>query len=222
MKKGEFMAAIYPSLMVADQLNLQNEINRLDRYCEGYHIDIMDGHFVPNVTFGPLVVNAIARSTYKKIWVQLLVETPSDWLDQLFLPVDSIVTFHIESEGEKIKTIDRIKKKNWWPSIAINPKTNVDEVFTYLDMVDQVLIMSVAPGFSGQEFLPDMISKVDQLVGYRQTSGLRFRISMDGGIDKNNIVTLKDHGVDDFVIGSGIFKSEDPVERLKELNSLIS
>jgi len=216
------MAAIYPSLMAANQLNLQSVINELDQYCAGYHIDIMDGQFVPNITFGSDLTNSIAQSTYKKIWVQLLVQRPDDWLDKLFLPVDSIVSFHIESEGEKIKIIDRIKKKNWQPSIAINPKTNVDEIFTYLDMISQVLVMSVTPGFSGQDFLPDTLSKVDRLVGYRQTSGLEFQIGMDGGIDKDNIVMIKEHGVDDFSIGSGIFGNDDPVEALKELDSLIS
>jgi len=215
------MAAIYPSLIAADLLNIQQEIKALDPYCQGYHLDIMDGIFVPNITFGASFVNSITRSTYKKIWVQLLVENPEDWLDQFFLPVGSIVTFHIESKGEIIKTIDRIKKKNWAPSIAINPKTNVDEIFTYLDMVSQVLVMSVVPGFSGQAFVPSVISKADQLVGYRQTSGLEFQLGMDCGIDKNNIVMLKDHGVDDFSIGSGIFKHDDPVAALKELEELI-
>jgi len=216
------MKAIYPSLMAADLMNLQSEINRLDNYCAGYHIDIMDGQFVPNITFGSATANSIAQSTYKKTWVQLLVERPEDWLDKLFLPAGSIVSFHIESEGEKIKTINRIKEKNWEPSIAISPKTNVDETFTYLNLISQVLVMSVTPGFSGQPFLPDMTSKVDRLVGYRETSGLEFRIGMDGGIDKENIVMLKDHGVDDFVVGSGIFDNDDPVAALKELDSLIS
>lgn len=216
------MAAIYPSLIAADLLNIQQEIKALDPYCHGYHLDVMDGHFVPNFTFGASFVNAIARATYKKIWVQLLVENPEDWLDKLFLPVDSIVTFHIESKGEIVKTIDRIKKKNWAPSIAINPKTDVEEVFPYLNLISQALIMSVVPGFSGQEFLTDSTSKADRLVGYRQTSGLQFSIAMDGGINKNNIVMLKEHGVDDFAIGSGIFKGDDPVAALKELDALIT
>lgn len=216
------MAAIYPSLMGANLTNIQEELVKLDPYCQGYHLDVMDGQFVPNITFGSSFVNQIAKSTYKRIWVQLLVEDPQAWLDKLFLPVESIVTFHIESKGEIIKTIDLIKEKNWAPSIAVNPKTNVDEIFTYLDMVSQALVMSVTPGFAGQEFLSSVTSKVDQLVGYRQTSGLKFDIAMDGGIDKNNIVMLKDHGVDDFAIASGIFKSDNPVEALKELHKLIS
>ncbi len=216
------MKALYPSLIAANQLDLQSAIKSLEDYCSGYHLDIMDGHFVPNVTFGSDVVNSIARSTYKTIWVQLLVERPDEWLDKLFLPVDSIVSFHIESEGEKVKIIDRIKKKNWRPSIAINPKTDVGEIFTYLNMLSQVLVMSVTPGFSGQEFLPDTINKVDRLVSYRQTSGLDFRIGMDGGIDTENIVMIKDHGVDDFSVGSGIFNSQDPAAMAKKLESLIS
>lgn len=215
------MAAIYPSLIAADLLNLQKEITILDQYCQGYHLDIMDGHFVPNVTFGAAFVNAIARSTYKKIWVQLLVENPQEWLDKLFLPVNSIVTFHIESIGKIRKTIDRIKQKKWRVSIAVNPKTDVAEIFPYLDAIHQALIMSVVPGFSGQEFLPNVISKVDRLVGYRQTSGLQFAVAMDGGINKDNIFMLKEHGVDDFAVGSAIFKTDDPVATLKELNALI-
>ncbi|TET05756.1 ribulose-phosphate 3-epimerase [Candidatus Dependentiae bacterium] len=216
------MAVIYPSLIAADLLNLQEEIKKLDPYCQGYHLDIMDNHFVPNLTFGSAFVNAIAQVTYKKIWVQLLVDKPENWIDQFFLPIDSIITFHIESSQEIRRTIDHIKKKKWLPSIAINPKTEVEILFPYLDRLSQVLIMSVVPGFSGQEFLPDVISKVDRLVSYRQTSGLPFVISMDGGINKNNIRMLKEHGVDIFAVGSGIFKSEDPVATLKELNTLIA
>jgi ribulose-phosphate 3-epimerase len=216
------MASIYPSLMAADLLNLQTEIKKLDPYCEGYHLDIMDNHFVPNLTFGSAFVNAIARVTYKKIWVQLLVDKPEEWIDQFFLPVDSIITFHIESNTEIRRTIDHIKKKKWQPSIGLNPKTDVEKLFPYLDNLSQVLIMSVVPGFSGQEFLPDVVSKVDRLVSYRQTSGLPFVIAMDGGINKNNIHMLKEHGVDIFAVGSGIFKSKDQITALKELDTLIA
>jgi len=216
------MAQIYPSLMAANIDDLENLITKMDPYCAGYHLDIMDNKFVPNSALDVKTVNMIARSTYKKIWVQLLVEDPQEWLDKLFLPADSIVSFHIESKGEIMRTIKLIQEKEWTPSIAINPKTGVDEVFTYLNILGQVLIMSVPPGHSGQPFMESMIKKVDQIVSYRQTANLNIKIGMDGGIDKNNIVQLKENGVDDFSIGSGIFNSDNQVETLKELDALIN
>ena len=215
------MAQIYPSLMAANIDDLANLITKLDPYCAGYHLDIMDEKFVPNSALDIKTVNMIARSTYKKIWVQLLVEDPQAWLEKLFLPADSIVSFHIESKGEIMRTIKLIQEKEWIPSIAVNPKTSVDEVFTYLNILGQVLIMSVPPGYSGQPFMKSTIKKVDQIVSYRQTANLNLKIGMDGGINKNNIVMLKENGIDDFSIGSGIFDSDDPIKTLKELNALI-
>lgn len=215
------MAMIFPSLIAADLLNLQKEIEQLDPYCSGYQLDVMDNHFVPNLSFGSAVVNSIARITYKTIWVHLMVDDPHNWLGKFFLPPDSIISFHLETTKEIRNMIKRTKEKNWLPSIAINPKTPINDAFPLLDDIYQVLVMSVEPGFAGQEFLKNTISKLESLISYRETSGLSFKIGIDGGINLHNIAMLAEKGVDDFAIGSAIFNEKNPIEALKLLNDRI-
>jgi len=214
------MAHIFPSLIAGNLLNLQKEIKTLDSHVDGYHLDIMDNHFVPNLTWGPMFINAIARATYRTLWVHLMVDNPMDWTSLLFLPPGSIYTFHLEAKKEIPKLIKQIKEKKWLVSIAINPKTSVEEIFPLLNILDQVLIMSVEPGFSGQNFLPKVIEKIERLAAYRDTSGSTFHISVDGGIDKDNISMLAKKGVNDFAIANGIFKAANSIMRLQELKNL--
>lgn len=217
------MATIYPSLYAADLLNIQKEIKQLDPYCEGYHIDVMDNQFVPNLTWGPRVINSISSATERTLWVHLMVANPRDWLDTLMLPPFSILTIHLESSTKDIRNIIKhIKEKKWLPSIAIKPKTSVKDVFPLLDDIHQVLIMSVEPGFSGQQFLPNTLKKIGSLVGFRQTSGIDFKIGMDGGIGKDNIALLAEKGVDDLAVGSAIFEQSDPIEALQQLKTIIA
>lgn len=213
------MPALYPSLMAANPLHLEQELNRLTPYCHGFHIDVMDNHFVPNLTMGPSFINELAHTARKPLWVHLMVQHPKTMIESLNLQPGTIVSFHIESEGEILKTINFIKEKKYKPSIAINPKTPVAEVFHLLDLLDQVLIMSVNPGFSGQQFMPEVLGKLDPLIAYRDMNKLNFRIGMDGGINPHVIKTIIDRGVDDIAIGSALFNNPDPVEFLKKLTA---
>jgi len=214
------MAHIFPSLIAGNLLNLQKEIKRLDPHVHGYHLDIMDNHFVPNLTWGPMFINAIAQVTYRILWVHLMVDNPMDWTSLLFLPPGSIYTFHLETKKEISKLVNQIKEKKWLVSIAINPKTPVEEIFPLLNILDQVLIMSVKPGFSGQNFLPEVVEKVERLAAYRDTSGTNFHIGIDGGIDDDNISILAEKGVNDFAIANGIFKATNSITKLQELKNL--
>lgn len=211
---------IFPSL--ADNHSLKTTIKQLDAHCQGYHIDAMDGVFVPQKTWEPAAINTIEQETLRQLWVHLMVADTKKWLDELTIQASSIVTIHLESNKDIRKTILRIKNKYWLPSMAINPKTNLDVVFPFLADVHQVLLMSVEPGFSGQEFLNDTISKLDTLIGYRQTSGLTFKIAMDGGINKKNIGMLAAKGVDHFGVSSGIFREPDPATALRELQEIVT
>ena len=217
------MAKIYPSLMAGDILNLQREIEVLEKSdIAGYHIDIMDDHFVPNLTWGKMFVEAFSKITKKPLWVHLMVDDYRRWVD-LLLPVlnaNSIVSFHFESKNKFRETSSLIEKNNCIPSIAIKPKTPVEEVFPFLDVIHHVLVMSVEPGFSGQPFLPEVIKKVDTLVSACQINGSEVTIGMDGGIKEDNISMLAQKGVEDFAIGSGIFKYEDRVAIIKKLYDL--
>jgi len=211
------MAILYPSLISADVLNLASVLKRLDSCVSGYHIDIMDFNFVPNLTWGPPIVNAIAQATTKQLWVHLMVNNPKGMIKALDLRPDSIVSFHIESYSENKTIINDIQEKRYLPSIAISPKTPVEEILPFLSTIYQVLVMSVEPGFSGQLFLPETISKVDTLVQYKKNHNLNFRIGMDGGINKKNINNLITHGVDDIAIAHAIFGSPDYVQALHNL-----
>lgn len=215
------MAHIYPSLMAADQLNLGKVIDLLQPYCEGFHLDILDNHFAPNITWGADTVNAIAKKVGKNVWIHLMIEDPKAFYAHLFLSEGSLVSFHIESEIDVFEFIKRIREKKQRVGIAISPKTALREVVPFLNVVDQVLVMSVEPGFSGQSFLPEVIEKVDELAAHRTNHALPFFIGMDGGINKTNIGMLAAKGVNDFAIAGGIFKEHDPVKALQELQLLI-
>ncbi len=216
------MAKIFPSLILTDLMNLATEVERLAPYCDGFHVDVMDNHFVPNLTIGPVVVNALGTISPKPLWVHLMVSNPTSIIDALILPAGTMITFHYESNGEKRELIKRIKDKEWQAGMAINPNTPIQDAFPYLDELNQLLIMSVEPGFSGQPMITDTIKKIEPLNAYKQTSGLTFRIGMDGGITAGNIMELKEKGVQDFAIAAGIFKAPDPVSMLKSLQQEIA
>lgn len=214
------MAQIYPSITALEMSAIERDIKTLEPYCQGFHIDVMDGHFVPNITWGADTVNAIAELTNRILWVHLMVENPIDFFETLSLKNHSIVTLHIETIGNNINIINKIKEKNLVPGIAISPKTPVEEIFPLLDLVHHVTIMSVEPGFAGQQFLPSVIDKIERLVGYRETSDLPSTIALDGGINEHNIADLTKRGVDLFGIASAIFGKPDPVAALKQLQKL--
>jgi len=199
---------------------MEDEIKKLEPYCDGFHLDIMDNHFVPNLTFGADMVNAISNVTNKQLWVHLMVDDPENWCDTLQLPSQTIFSFHFESTKDIGGIIKRIKENNWQPSIAIKPKTAVSELFPMLHMIDQVLIMSVEPGFSGQRFLPASVDTLKALVAHRNEKKLPFVIGMDGGISAENIQLLAQEGAQDFAIASALFDQSDPVAALQQLKKL--
>ena len=210
---------IYPSLISSDLLNLQNSINILDSVVEGFHIDVMDDHFVPNLTWGPAFVNAIVGASEKPLHVHLMVDNPMKWPSRLDLRSKDLLIFHYEAVDKKDipMLIEEIKNQNVKVGIAINPKTKVDDIFDFLSSLDNVLIMSVNPGFSGQKFMPEVAEKIVPLIEFRKKNNLNFKISMDGGIDKTNIKNLSDIGVEQFGIASAIFSQKNWLEAVKEL-----
>ncbi len=214
------MVSLYPSLIAADQLNLEKTIHLLEPHCQGFHCDIMDNHFVSNLTWGPLVVNAIARSTKKPLWIHLMVERPVTMLEQLELPPASTVSFHRESTPDVEKTVRGIKEKQWRTSLALSPKTDLQAVFPFLPSLDQVLVMSVEPGASGQAFLPESLVKIRTLAAYRKEHNLSFMIGVDGGIIPATIASVVASGGQELVLGSAVFGHGDPVAALASLRAL--
>lgn len=217
------MAIIYPALNGTDITSIRSSLEKLDPVVQGYHIDVMDGVFVPNMTWGVAGVNVIASQSMRTAhWVHLMVIDPLLYVPSFLLAGGSIVTFHIESECDPKSVIDFIREKKYKPSIAINPKTAVEKAFPLAHLVDQILIMSVEPGHSGQDFLPEVVKKIELLAGYRATSSLNFRIGIDGGITAKNIKSLAEKGVDDFAVASAVFASPDPVQAIAILKEQVS
>ncbi len=207
------MIEIFPSLISADILSLKNVIGLLDNHVDGYHLDVMDFHFVPNLTFGPAFVHAIANATDKPLHVHLMVDNPEQWLEVLKLRPCDVFVFHYEATSQHMQLIDAVKQRGYKVGIAINPDTPPESVMEFVPHVDQVLVMSVQPGFSGQKFMPQVMEKLPKLSGAT--------IAMDGGIGPDNISVLAQKGVTQFGIASAIFDTSDPVQTIRDLRSLI-
>lgn len=217
------MAKIFLSLNSANLVCIEEEIKKFSPYCDGFHIDIMDNHFAPNIIFGPSIANAIDIITDQPIWVHLMVSDPLSIINKLTLKANSIISIHHESNGDKKEIIEQIIEKNWLPSMAINPESKIDCIVPYLQEIYQLLIMSVKPGFSGQEIIKKTIEKIEPLITYRKNNNtMQFRIGMDGGINQNNIATLKADGVQDFALDSAVFSAQNPLEALKKLHALLA
>jgi ribulose-phosphate 3-epimerase len=215
---------IYPSLMCADLLNLGKTISTLDAHCDGYHVDVMDDHFVPNLTMGPDFVNAIVKATSKPVQVHLMVDHPKSWLNRLNLGEKDTFIFHYEvfECHNPVKTlIESVKAKGWKVGLAFNPQTDWNLIKAELLNLDKVLVMSVKPGFAGQAFMPEVIEKVKRIVTYRKTQNAKFSVYMDGGIGKDNIKEIAGLGVDAVVVGAAIFSEKNPLQALKELYEIV-
>ncbi len=209
---------IYPSLISSDLLRLHDTISELNTICDGYHLDIMDDHFVPNLTWGPAFINAIAQATQLPLHVHLMVDSPETWLARLDLKNKDSFVFHIEAVRDISDArflIDQIKAKDIRVGIAINPGTEVSAIHGVLSYVDDVLVMSVQPGFSGQKFI-DITQKITELCEYRTQNNLSFVIGIDGGVSQDNITMLKNKHVDYVGVASALFGSNDFVKALQD------
>lgn len=211
---------IFPSLISSNLLNLEKSIKILNDFCDGYHLDIMDDHFVPNLTWGPAFINSIAKVTDLPLQVHLMVDNPTKWVDRLNLKPKDYFIFHLEvfnSQSEIFDLIKYVKSKKVKIGIALNPKTELNNLFSYLNCLDTVLVMSVEPGFSGQKFMPEILTKVESLIDKKNSDNLEFKVAVDGGIDNTNVRDLDNLGVDQFCVASAIFNGNDPVINLKML-----
>jgi ribulose-phosphate 3-epimerase len=196
----------------------------LDPYSDGYHLDIMDDHFVPNLTWGPAFINTIRQVTKLPFHVHLMVEKPETWLSRLGLHKSDCIIFHYEAmpdlDAQK-ELINNIHNKGYLAGVSINPKTSVERIFDILPVIDLVLIMSVEPGFSGQQFIQETIKKVTPLITMRSQLHASFVITMDGGINESNAAMIAQQKVDQIAVASAIFAKPDPIQALKKLKDLV-
>ncbi len=212
------MPLIAPSVLSADFANLQRDVEMLNRSAADYiHVDIMDGMFVPNISFGMPVCAAIKRHATKLLDVHLMIVEPDRYLVDFRKAGADILTVHYEACPHLHRTLQHIREVGALPSVAINPHTPVALLADILGEVAQVLIMSVNPGFGGQSFIENTYSKVRQLAQMRAEAGLDFKIEIDGGVNDKNAPMLVEAGADVLVAGSFVFKSSDPLATIREL-----
>ena len=209
---------VAPSILSADFGNLERDVKEICKSgCDLVHVDVMDGHFVPNLTIGPVVVSAVAKAATKPLDVHLMVENNSFFVD-LFAPLKpEYISFHLESEKHPHRVIQQIRSYGIKPSIVLNPNSRPEELEYLLEFLDMVLLMSVNPGFGGQSFINTVIPKAKKLRQMIDKINPDCFIEVDGGVSDKNIQLLKDAGVDVVVAGSYVFKHENRKEAIESL-----
>lgn len=205
---------ISPSILASDYANLESELNRIAS-SDLIHVDVMDGHFVPNISIGAPVTAAIKKVCCVPFDVHLMISDPLKYAEDFAKAGADIICFHIESDSDTEKTIDKILELGKKAAIAVKPGTPIEEVFPYLDRLSMVLVMTVEPGFGGQSFMADMMPKIEKLreIGYTGD------IEVDGGVNPETIKLAAKAGANVFVAGSAVFKSENPEETINLLRS---
>ncbi len=215
------MIKIAPSMLSCDFARFGEETARMEN--EGadlIHMDVMDAHFVPNLTFGAPIIKKMRSYSKLPFDVHLMISDPLKYTEDFAKAGADIITFHIESDSPVRETIDKIKSLGVKAALSVKPKTPVEEVFPYLDSLDMVLIMTVEPGFGGQSFMEDMMPKVKKLREEIERRKLDIDIQVDGGISDKTIATAAKSGANVFVAGSALFGAPDSKEMMAKLKSL--
>ncbi|MFL1706126.1 ribulose-phosphate 3-epimerase [Campylobacter sp. RM15925] len=209
---------VAPSILSADFGNLRAEIEAIcEAGCDLVHVDVMDGHFVPNLTIGPLVVSAVAKASTKPLDIHLMVQNNTFFAD-LFLPLKpKFLSFHIEEEKHPLRLIDHIRKNGVSPAITLNPHTPIETLEYIINEIDMVLLMSVNPGFGGQKFIPSVLEKARKLREMIERKNAKCLIEVDGGVTGLNVAELDEAGVDIVVAGNYIFSSNSYAEAIRAL-----
>ena len=216
------MKYIAPSILSADFAKLGDEIRSVEEAgADWIHVDVMDGHFVPNITIGPLIVEAASSVTTLPLDVHLMIENPDRYISDFAKAGADLISVQVETCVHLDRTIQMIKEFDLRAGVVLNPSTPLSSIEWVIEQVDLVTIMSVNPGFGGQDFIPNSLEKVRALRRMIQDQSLSILVEIDGGVNEKNIKNISDAGVDVFVSGSAIFKSPDYKKTITKFRELI-
>ena len=217
------MIKISPSILSSDYGNLSSELKRMEACgADMLHIDVMDGHFVPNITLGAPIVKCIRKSSTLPFDVHLMISDPYKYIPDFVNAGSDIITFHAEADSDIEKTIDLILASGKKAGLSVKPKTPVEAVYPHLDKLSMVLVMTVEPGFGGQSFMEDMMPKVSAVRSEIDRRGLDIDIQVDGGINKDTISIAAKAGANVFVSGNAIFSSDDAKKTIADFKARAS
>lgn len=212
------MVKVAPSILSADFSRLEDEVKRVEQGgADLLHIDVMDGHFVPNITLGPPVIACLKGKTALPFDVHLMIENPEKYIDDFIRAGADIITVHVESTVHLHRLVTYIKSHGIKPGVALNPSTPLNTIKYILDDIYMVLVMSVNPGFGGQKFIPRMFDKISELKAILSKNNPEILIEVDGGINEENASKIINAGADILVAGSAIYKSHSPEDVIKKL-----
>lgn len=211
------MIQLAPSILSADFSRLGEDVKKIETAgAHLIHIDVMDGHFVPNISYGATVMKSLCGKTQMPFDVHLMIENPDQYIGDFVTDQTEYITVHQEACPHINRTLQHIRSLDVKPGVAINPGTPVSALDYVLEDADLILVMSVNPGFGGQKFIPSALRKAQELKELREKRGLNFRIEIDGGINVTNAKSVIDAGVEILVAGSSVFKADDVPTRVKE------
>ena len=218
------MFIVSPSVLASDFSQLGAEIKRVEKAGASYvHLDIMDGHFVPNISFGAPVVASARKKTSIIFDVHLMITNPKRYVDDFLRAGADIITFHYESDDEPSDVIQYIKSKEARVGMAIKPATPAEAVYPFLEALDMVLVMTVEPGFGGQKMIPETIEKVRAIRTYANERGIKIDVQVDGGINNDNLKLATEAGANVIVAGSAVFnapRAKDVIDKMKKTAEL--
>ena len=206
-------------MLAADFLHLEKDVELVNRYADLFHLDVMDGVFVPNISYGFPIVEAIAKKATKPLDVHLMIVEPEKYVERFAKVGVQMLSFHVNATENPGQVLEQIRTAGMRPGLAINPDIPVESLFPYLKQCDYVLLMSVFAGFGGQKFIEDTYDRIAAVKAEIQRQGLECSIQIDGGVSAANSAKLVEHGADILVAGSAVFKAEDPASVISAMKN---